>query len=558
VETIQYVDSSSPNRLWSATTNRSTAPRAVSPATTRAPAVHALARPAGRSSPTRAGSATVVACDAEVTIRADPTARFSAVSTSDIVVRLESELPSSLPPGRGTAVFCYGSCFHRGEAVGGLTLLVDGTRHRPAAWGMPRPDVYRLSPGPHSFRSGFWGIVTVPADARGAVELALAARLASGAEVVAPLGRIEVEPAPARALGGASAAASIAICMATFEPDMALFRAQVESLRAQTDARWICVISDDCSAPGRFAEIEALVGEDARFALSRSERRLGFYRNFERALRLAPADAELLALCDQDDRWHPRKLELLRAALGSATMVYSDQRLVDADGSVLRETLWEGRSNNHTDLTSMLVANSITGAATLFRRDVAELALPFPDSPGLPFHDHWLGLVALAAGDVAYVDRPLYDYVQHPGAFFGAVTHAEGERRARRLRGVLRGGRGAYFRGYVPRAVLAQVLLVRCAGRIAPAKRRALRRFIAAERSPLAFAWLSARPLRALAGRDETLGSESELVKGIVWRWLAAVLALGARAPGRRPADASLPDMLSFQQKRLRRWRARV
>jgi hypothetical protein len=219
---------------------------------------------------------------------------------------------------------------------------------------------------------------------------------------------------------------------------------------------------------------------------------------------------------------------------------------------VLRETLWEGRANNHTDIAALLVANSVTGAATLFRREVAELALPFPDTPGLPFHDHWLGLVALAAGDVAYVDEPLYDYVQHRGAFFGAVTHGADEPRAG---GLLRGGRGAYFRGYLPRAALAQDLLARCDWRLSEPKRRALRRFAAAERSPAAFAWLAAR---ALARRDDTLGSESELVRGIVWRRVAGLLATGASAPGRRPLDMSFPDVLSFQQKRLRRWRARL
>ena len=96
--------------------------------------------------------------------------------------------------------------------------------------------------------------------------------------------------------------------------------------------------------------------------------------------------------------------------------------------------------------------------------------------------------------------------------------------------------------------MLAEILLVRCGDRMAGRKRRALRRFVAAERSPLALARLAARPLRVLAGRTETLGSESELVRGLVWRRFARVL-------GR---DASLPDVLSFQQRRLRRWRARV
>jgi glycosyltransferase involved in cell wall biosynthesis len=470
------------------------------------------------------------------------------VSASDLVARLESPLPNSLPPGRATAVFCFGSCHHRREAVRELELLVDGTPHRPAAAQMPRPDLYAHDPA--AYRSGFWGTVPIPARAGGAAELAVAARLASGARAIAPLGRIAIAPPEPVAT---APSAPIAICMATFEPDMTLFRRQIDSLRAQTDADWVCVISDDCSAPERFEAIAGVVAGDPRFLLSRCEQRLGFYRNFERALRMAPRAAPLLALCDQDDRWHPDKLAVLRGALGDAVLVYSDQRLVDVDGRVLRDTLWCGRRNNHTDIVSMLVANSVTGAATLFRRELAELALPFPDMPGLPFHDHWLGLVALAAGDVAYVDRPLYDYVQHRGAFFGAVTHG-GPRRRRRPR-LLRGGRAAYFRGYVPRELLAQVLLLRCAERMTAPKRRALGRFRAAARSPLALAWLAARPLWT---RRATLGSEWELARGIAWRWIAALLAAGARRPGRRPCDASLPDLLSFQQERLRRWRAGV
>jgi glycosyltransferase involved in cell wall biosynthesis len=459
------------------------------------------------------------------------------VSASDLVVRLETPLPASLPAGRADALFVLGSCFHSRERIAELALVVDGVAHPPDAWAMPRPDVAAAG---GVLRSGFWATLPLPARAAGAVELAVRARLQAGTEVVAPVGRIAI--ALAEPAGGGSDL--IAVCMATFDPDPALFAAQVESLRAQTDERWVCVISDDRSSPERFGEIAERIGDDPRFVLSRSDERLGFYRNFERALQLAPPEAELLALCDQDDRWHPEKLATLRAAIGDATMVYSDQRLVDAQGRVLRDTLWAGRSNNHTDLTSMLVANSVTGAATLFRRDVARLALPFPDSPGLPFHDHWIGLVALAAGDVAYVDRPLYDYVQHPGAFFGAVTHADGG--APRA-GILRGGRGAYFRGYLPRVVLAEILMARCGDRMAAPKRRALRRFVAAERSPLAFARLAARPLRVLTGRTETLGSESELLRGLVWRRLARL--------GR---DASLPDLLSFQQRRLRRWRARL
>jgi hypothetical protein len=474
--------------------------------------------------------------------------------SADLVAQLESALPASLPAGTATAIFCCGTCFHRHQDVVAIAILVDGTRHRPVAMGMPRPDLFASEP--RAFRSGFW--CTVPITAReegGTVHIELAARLADGIEHVVPLRLIDIaERRPAPSLGRPADADLIAVCMATYEPDLALFRAQVESLRAQTDRRWVGVISDDHSSPERFAALQDVVAGDERFVVSRSDRRVGFYRNFERALQMAPREAELIALCDQDDRWHPDKLEVLRGALGAAQLVYSDQRLVDADGRVRRETLWAGRRNNHTSLASLLVANTITGAATLFRRAVAELALPFPETPGLQFHDHWLGLVALAAGDVAYVDRPLYDYVQHAGAVFGDVTSGEPERRPRPR---LRGGRGAYFLGYLPREVQAQTLLVRCDDRLTAAKRRALERYVAADHSPVALAWLAMRPLRAVVGRNETLASERELAHGIAWRWLVALLARGARRPGRRPLDASYPGVLSFEQKRLRRWRAR-
>jgi hypothetical protein len=473
--------------------------------------------------------------------------------SADLAVNLESPLPAGLPAGRATALFCSGTCVHRGGRVTAVELLVDGVRRPVDASRMPRPDV--LAATGH-LRSGWWGTAPVPAGRPGeAVELALAVRLAGGQEERAQLARLAVGD------GGAAGAGAdpdlIAVCMATFEPDLELFRAQVESLRAQAGARWSCVISDDGSSEASVAAMEGVLGGDERFSLSRSERRLGFYRNFERAIRLAPPEAGLLALCDQDDRWAPDKLAVLRDALGSAGMAYSDQRLVTPDGRVLRETMWRGRRNNHTDLTSMLVANSITGAAVLMRRDVAELALPFPDTPGLQFHDHWLALVALAAGEIAYVDRPLYDYVQHPGAVFGDVTSTEGPRRSR-LRDLGRGGRGAYFLGYEARAVQAHVLLARCGARLAPAKRRALRRYLAAERSPLALAWLALRSLRVLAGRTETLGSEAELARGVVWRRLVALLCTGAGARRRPLCDASFPDPLAFEQKRLRRWRARA
>jgi glycosyltransferase involved in cell wall biosynthesis len=478
----------------------------------------------------------------------------------DLQVAIENHPPRSLPVGQGTAIFCFGHCFHRHRAVGGLELVVDGARHRPAASRMPRRDLYEWlhgskgeDPEGRSYRSGFWATIGVPAQARpGSLELQAAVRMGD-AEQLVRLARIDVVEDERRSWrGGSLHPGTIAICMATFEPDIGLFRAQIDSLREQHDQHWICVLSDDGSAEHHFAQMLEVLGDDPRFEVSRAAKRVGPYRNFERALEMVPADIQLVAPCDQDDRWYPEKLEVLRSALGDAQLVYSDQRLVSSDGRVIRETMWQGRRNDYRNLASLLVANTIAGAGMLFRRQVAELSLPFPNAPGFDYHDHWLALVALASGEIAYVDRPLYDYVQHAGAVSGDLVERE---RPLSLAGS-RGLRSAYFAGYLGREVQAQALLLRCHDTLTRRKRRALERFISSARSPIGFLWLAVRPLRRLVGRGETLGGELALVRGILWRWLLAVAVGWAKLPGNRPYDASFPDPPRFEQPRLRRWRA--
>jgi glycosyltransferase involved in cell wall biosynthesis len=474
--------------------------------------------------------------------------------TDALSVELESPLPARLHDGTTTALFCSGSASVAGEPVRSLQIVVDGVAHQMHSVAMPRFDLPVR-------RSGFWGVLPLTARAP-ALTLVARARSGPGRLLEAPLARIEVGGGPAQGqpIGPRAPLCSpetIVVCLATHEPPRHLLRAQLQSLREQSDQRWICVISDDASSDGAYRALSEAVGGDPRFHLSRSPERIGFYRNFERALRMAPPEARLIALCDQDDVWHPDKLITLREGLGDAQLIYSDQRLVDEHGRVLRETLWRGRANNSTNLTSMLIANTVTGAASLMRAEVARRALPFPDSPGIEFHDHWLALVALSRGPLAYVERPLYDYVQHRGAILGKVAGGAGGERAH-PRWRMREWRAAYFLGYVPGQVRAATLLARLDGELPAEKARALRRYLAAERSWPALLALLARSARILAGRSETLGAEWELARGLLWRRAAVALARLPGIPDRLLLDCRFPDPPTWRQRRLERWRARI
>ncbi|HTE59570.1 MAG TPA: glycosyltransferase family 2 protein, partial [Solirubrobacteraceae bacterium] len=332
-------------------------------------------------------------------------------------VQLDAPLPAELAVGKGTAVFVSGTCFSPAAPIASLTLVVDGEEQPVMAHGMPRLDALRAREAPTSYRSGFWALARVRQRAgREPCTLGLRARLADGGEAALELARIPLAEPSAPV---SDAAPDVAICMATYEPPLDLLARQLDSIRAQTHGNWVCVVSDDCSDPETFAAIEAAVAGDERFVLSRSPRRLGFYRNFERALSLAPAAARYVALADQDDVWNPDKLATLLAEIGDARLIYSDARIVSSDGQLRAETYWGFRRNNHADMLSLLVTNSVTGAASLFRRDLLDDALPFPPAQFAHFHDHWIAVCALAVGDIRYVDRPLYDYVQHGGAYVG-------------------------------------------------------------------------------------------------------------------------------------------
>ena len=214
----------------------------------------------------------------------------------------------------------------------------------------------------------------------------------------------------------------IAICLATFNPEPTQLKRQLDSIRAQTRRDWTCIVYDDGSRLERWAAIEELTRDDPRFRVFRSERNRGFYRNFEAALALVPSTVPYVGLSDQDDVWYPEKLAACIECLDAnpqAQLVYTDMRVVDGEGRELAPSYWTRRRNNFQHLDTLLVANTVSGAASLFRGSLLDVALPFPPERGPTFHDHWLACAAFVTGGLEYVARPLYDYTQHADNVLG-------------------------------------------------------------------------------------------------------------------------------------------
>src|SRR5262249_31094585 len=122
---------------------------------------------------------------------------------------------------------------------------------------------------------------------------------------------------------------------------------------------------------------------------------------------------------------HPDKLHVLLNEFDkSTTLVYSDMNIVSSEGKQISGTYWTTRPNNYKNFASLILANTITGAASMFPQGLLSYVLPFPERIGEAYHDHWIGCVALATGKIKYVDRPLYDYIQHSSNVLGHYAPA--------------------------------------------------------------------------------------------------------------------------------------
>jgi glycosyltransferase involved in cell wall biosynthesis len=207
---------------------------------------------------------------------------------------------------------------------------------------------------------------------------------------------------------------------------------QVRSICAQEPPPREIVLSDDASTDDTLAVVRdtlAGCGMADRIALRvfSNSPPLGVTRNFEQAVRAC--SHELIALCDQDDVWHPGRLARMVAqfeARPDLLLLHTDARLVDGDLKPLGSTLFHALEVQPSELEAiasgeafgvLLRRNLVTGATTMFRRTLLEAALPFAPEW---VHDEWLAAVAAATGRMDVLPEPTIDYRQHGNNQIGA------------------------------------------------------------------------------------------------------------------------------------------
>jgi hypothetical protein len=188
--------------------------------------------------------------------------------------------------------------------------------------------------------------------------------------------------------------------------------------------------------------VRKTVAGDPRFRIIEFPDNVGFYRNFERLLARVPDDVGWIALSDQDDRWYQDKLAVLVPLLDDTQLVTGQANVVDRDGNSTGEPTLRRRIG----VTAEMIDNQVTGSLCVLRRELLDVALPFPAPTRSAFHDHWLGVCAAASGGFGLSPVFVQDYVQHDGNVIGEEKGSTLRQRLRRLAGESEGGAFAGMR----------------------------------------------------------------------------------------------------------------
>jgi glycosyltransferase involved in cell wall biosynthesis len=189
----------------------------------------------------------------------------------------------------------------------------------------------------------------------------------------------------------------------------------VESLLAQNYPSLEFIFVDDASSDGSHAILQQYASQDERIRLIANPVNQGLLATFERGIRASKG--ELIALSDQDDVWMTDKISLLAAAIGRNSMIYADSALTNSEGAFTGKFSDRNQLGDYPSALHYVFGTKAMGHAMLFKREIIEIALPFPDYVG---HDYILGFAAAALNGVSYFPATLVNYRQHSSNTMGA------------------------------------------------------------------------------------------------------------------------------------------
>lgn len=207
-------------------------------------------------------------------------------------------------------------------------------------------------------------------------------------------------------------------------------RQMIESVLNQTHQNFQLILSDDGSRDAT-AQILAEYAEKYPQKVTHycsGQRFASAQKHFMHLLGQFQ-DAPYIMFCDQDDIWHPGKIEKTLDIMIDAeadrevpVLVHTDLRVVDGNGEPIAASFCAHSAidGNRLHLNQLLVQNVVTGCTVMINHSLAELACRNYDAEAMLMHDWWLAILASACGKIVFLSEATIDYRQHGHNSVGA------------------------------------------------------------------------------------------------------------------------------------------
>ena len=204
----------------------------------------------------------------------------------------------------------------------------------------------------------------------------------------------------------------VSVIITTFNRSALLVEA-LHSVLAQSFQDYEVIVVDDGSTDDTPARIAAFAGHVRYLPLQHSGR-LGHLRNAG----VLAAQGDYVAFLDDDDLWHPAKLERQVSVLdgnASTGLVYTDARLLLPDGSLSEPVLLTHQKQADDLFDHLIVSCFIHPSTVLVRRSLLQqLGLFDTGLTTQEDYDCWLRATRLAG--TACVPEPLVFVRRHPAS----------------------------------------------------------------------------------------------------------------------------------------------
>jgi hypothetical protein len=228
---------------------------------------------------------------------------------------------------------------------------------------------------------------------------------------------------------------SVAVLVAAFDAERFVGQAVRSALAQDYPADRLHVVVVDDGSTDATAEVVAAIAEDhpGRVTLVRQENRGSVGAVNRAAAERVAMEADLLAILDADDAWPAGKLVAQASVFAERPevgLVYTDMRVIDADGVVLQESwLSDARPPSGRGLPTFLRENLVTGSSIVVRGTLRDALFPIPDE--MAWADWWLAARAAQFSEIAYLPIPRTLYRFHAT---NMSLGAEGPAKLRELR----------------------------------------------------------------------------------------------------------------------------